>query len=204
MIIKKEDPESGKLTVEILKKGGIVIIPTDTVYGFSGISSLGAGLDFSDVGASNNPDYKIRAIKGRAETKPFIQLISSAEDLALYTDDKIPSSLLNKWPGALTIIVHLKPSLPLSKTLPTVAFRCPGDLWLRQIIKECGSPIYSTSVNKSGEPVLDRVEDIEKVFGTRVDLIVDDGDKKGALPSTLVSFENGEIKVLRQGSVRLD
>ena len=99
---------------------------------------------------------------------------------------------------------HLKPSLPLSKTLPTVAFRCPGDLWLRQIIKECGSPIYSTSVNKSGEPVLDRVEDIEKVFGPRVDLIVDDGDKKGALPSTLVSLENGEIKVLRQGSVRLD
>ena len=83
----------------------------------------------------------------------------------------------------------------------TTAFRCPGDQWLRQVIAECGSPIYSTSVNRSGQPVLDCEEDIIKEFGCEVDLIVKDGDKKGAKPSTIVSITDGQIKVLRQGDV---
>lgn len=215
-IILKKDEASQKKVAEVLKAGGVVIIPTDTVYGFSGISSLGNGGVNKDektlptgeglcAGLSScDPDSKIRAIKGRAETKPFIQLISAPEDLALYTDDEIPASLLNKWPGALTIIVHLKKSISLSKTLPTVAFRCPGDLWLRQIIKECGAPIYSTSVNRSGSPVLETIPEIKDEFLNEVDLIIDDGDKRGALPSTLVCLEGGKVKVLRQGSVRVD
>lgn len=215
-IILKKDEASQKKVAEVLKAGGVVIIPTDTVYGFSGISSLvNCGRDKDEKTlptgeelcadlASCDPDSKIRAIKGRAETKPFIQLISAPEDLALYTDDEIPASLLNKWPGALTIIVHLKKSISLSKTLPTVAFRCPGDLWLRQIIKECGAPIYSTSVNRSGSPVLETIPEIKDEFLNEVDLIIDDGDKRGALPSTLVCLEGGKVKVLRQGSVRVD
>ena len=215
-IILKKDEASQKKVAEVLKAGGVVIIPTDTVYGFSGISSLGncgrdkdekilpAGEELCEPLASSDPDSKIRAITCRAETKPFIQLISAPEDLALYTDDEIPASLLNKWPGALTIIVHLKKSISLSKTLPTVAFRCPGDLWLRQIIKECGAPIYSTSVNRSGSPVLETIPEIKDEFLNEVDLIIDDGDKRGALPSTLVCLEGGKVKVLRQGSVRVD
>ena len=71
------------------------------------------------------------------------------------------------------------------------------------MISEVGVPIYSTSVNRSGQPVLDEVEAIKTEFGKEVDLIVNDGDKKGALPSTLVCLENGQVKVLRQGSVKL-
>ena len=154
MILKKSDPASIKTTADILKSGGIVIIPTDTVYGFSGIVDLK-----SNEKTALKTDAKIRAIKGRAETKPLIQLIAKPEDLALYTDDDIPAALLSKWPGALTIIVHIKKDSPLAATaIPesrTVAFRCPGDEWLRKIISECGAPIFSTSVNRSGQPVLD-------------------------------------------------
>ena len=104
-IILKKDEASQKKVAEVLKAGGVVIIPTDTVYGFSGISSLvNCGRDKDEKTlptgeelcadlASCDPDSKIRAIKGRAETKPFIQLISAPEDLALYTDDEIPASL---------------------------------------------------------------------------------------------------------------
>ena len=74
-------------------------------------------------------------------------------------------------------------------------------MWLRNVIAECGFPIYSTSVNRSGSPVLDSVRGIEKEFANEVDLIIDDGDKKGSLPSTIVLLENGGWKVLRQGSV---
>lgn len=193
MIINKSDIDSVGKTAEVLKKGGICILPTDTVYGFSGIVD-GRGTDAT-----------IRAIKGRSETKPFIQLIAAPEDLKKYTDDKIPESLLAKWPGALTIIVHVKDDAPLAPEakLPTIAFRCPGDQWIRSVISEVGVPIYSTSVNRSGQPVLDEVEAIKNEFGKEVDLIVNDGDKKGALPSTLVCLENGQVKVLRQGSVKL-
>ena len=200
MILNKSDSISIETTINTLKRGGIVIIPTDTVYGFSGIVDL-------KTTAQYETDSKIRAIKGRAETKPLIQLIAKPEDLRLYTDDKIPNSLLSKWPGALTIIVHIKEDSPLAATaIPesrTVAFRCPGDVWLREIISLCGAPIFSTSVNRSGQPVLDTTTAITSEFENEVNLIITDGDKKGALPSTLVALENGEVKVLRQGSVKI-
>jgi L-threonylcarbamoyladenylate synthase len=199
MILKKSDSTSIEQTAAILKNGGIVIIPTDTVYGFSGI------VDLKNAAAYFETDAQIRAIKGRAETKPLIQLIAKPEDIRLYTDDDIPSSLLAKWPGALTIIVHIKEDAPLAATaIPesrTVAFRCPGDEWLRKIIENCGAPVFSTSVNRSGQPVLDTTNNITSEFENEIDLIIDDGDKKGALPSTLVTIENGNVKVLRQGSV---
>ena len=201
MTINKNDASSIAQTAEVLKKGGVVIIPTDTVYGFSGI------VDLKNANTHFETDAKIRAIKGRAETKPLIQLIAKPEDIRLYTNDDIPSSLLGKWPGALTIIVHIKDDAPLTPTaIPesrTVAFRCPGDKWLRKIIEECGAPIFSTSVNRSGQPVLDTTMGITTEFENEVDLIIDDGDKKGALPSTLVTIENGNVKVLRQGSVEV-
>ena len=199
MILNKSDTSSIKETAGILKKGGIVIIPTDTVYGFSGI------VDLKTAAAHYETDAKIRAIKGRAETKPLIQLIARPEDLRLYTDDEVPSELLAKWPGALTIIVHIKKNSPLAEhaAIPTIAFRCPGDKWLREIISKCDAPIFSTSVNRSGQPVLDTTAAITQEFSNEVDLIIDDGNKKGALPSTLVTIENGEVKVLRQGSVEI-
>lgn len=198
MIINKSDIKSASLTADFLKQGKIVIFPTDTVYGFSGIVDSNDDSTFSC-------DVKIRAIKGRSETKPLIQLIAKPEDIYLYTDDKIPTELLQKWPGALTIIVNVKKNAPLSENakLPTVAFRCPGDAWLRKIISLCNAPLYSTSVNRSGSPVLENENDIISEFEDEVDLIVTDGDKKGALPSTLVKIENGEVKILRQGSVKI-
>ena len=215
MLLKKSDPHSIEKTASTLKEGGIVIIPTDTVYGFSGIVDLAnsdtAASDTSATTATAHApfqtDAKIRAIKGRAETKPLIQLIAQPEDIRLFTDDDIPPELLAKWPGALTIIVHIKDNSPLAATaIPesrTVAFRCPGDEWLRKIIASCQAPIFSTSVNRSGQPVLDTTNAITQEFANEVDLIIDDGDKKGALPSTLVTIENRAVKVLRQGSVKI-
>ena len=188
-IVSKGAANSVERTAEVLKKGGVVIIPTDTVYGFSGIvPSEGA------LREPQGPQDRIRKIKGREESKPMIQLIARPEDLQLYTNDTVPPELLSKWPGALTIIVN-------NKNGGTTAFRCPGDEWLRQVIAVCGSPIYSTSVNRSGQPVLDEEAAIKNEFTNEVDLIITDGDKKGARPSTLVSITEGTIKVLRQGDV---
>ena len=182
----KSDFDSIKKCADSLKNAQVVIIPTDTVYGFSAI-----------VDDESKTKEKIQKIKGRGDEKPFIQLISSPEDIKKYTDDKIPSKLLDYWPGPLTIIVNDK------RINSTTAFRCPADEWLRKIIKECNAPIYSTSVNRSGNPILETENEILAEFNDEVDLFVLDGDKINALPSTIVSVCDGNFKIIRQGCLKI-
>ena len=188
-IISREEAFSEKIVAECILKGGVCVIPTDTVYGFSGI-----------VPWSKN---KIQTIKGRDEGKPFIQLIDDPNEIYNYTSLSIPSRLFSLWPGALTLVV------PVSKgdnAGSTIAFRCPGDAWLRKVVELVGSPIYSTSVNRSGQPVMYKLQSICDEFLGEVDLVVD-GDKiiaPDAKASTLVELtDDGQCKVLRQGSVTI-
>ena len=183
----KSDFDSIKKCADSLKNAQVVIIPTDTVYGFSAI-----------VDDESKTKEKIQKIKGRGDEKPFIQLISGPEDIKKYTDDEIPSKLLDYWPGPLTIIVNDK------RINSTTAFRCPADEWLRKIIKECNAPIYSTSVNRSGNPILETENEILAEFNDEVDLFVLDGDKINALPSTIVSVCDGNFKIIRQGCLKID
>lgn len=196
MTIEKNDPRSSREAAECLSKGGIAILPTDTVYGFSGIADIKGQAKLST-------DRLIRMIKGRGEDKPFIQLIASPDEIWNYTDDKIPAGLLSLWPGPLTMIVHIKEGSPIAEAGQTVAFRCPGDTWLREVIALTGRPIYSSSVNRSGSPVLSSIADIEKEFAGEASLIVRDGDKTGSLPSTIVTVTDGGIKVIRQGALEV-
>lgn len=184
MICRKSDDDSIQKCISSLKNGGVVIIPTDTVYGFSGI-------------VDGKTDSIIRKIKGREEYKPFIQLISTPQEIFKYTDDVIPQKLLDCWPGPLTIIVNMKTKNE------TVALRCPGDEWLRKVIAGCGTSIYSTSVNRSGQPVLDTEAAIINEFADEVDLIVADGDRKSSVPSTIVKVDKEKYTIIRQGAVIL-
>ena len=101
MICHKSDSESKILCKNLLSQGNIVIIPTDTVYGVSGIVS-------DDKTFDKNVQKKIINVKGRDESKKMIQLISSPLDIYKYTNQKIPNSILSYWPGPLTIIVKSK------------------------------------------------------------------------------------------------
>ena len=193
MICRKSDEESALITADYLRRGKIVVLPTDTVYGFSGIVD---GRHYSF-----HTDQKIRELKGRSDEKPFIQLIANPVDLKKYTRDLVPDEILAKWPGALTIIVH---TFLAAGDRTTTAFRCPNDEWLRNVISLCGAPIFSTSVNRSGEPVLDNVQDIKNTFGSAISLIVDDGSKRGNVPSTIVRIEeDGCVTLVRSGAVTL-
>lgn len=187
MVVNKSDTNSVQISAELLNHGGVVILPTDTVYGFSAKSD------------NNEADLRIREIKGRSESKAFIRLIAKPEDIIKYTDDVIPEKLLSYWPGPLTIIVN-------SKHIPgiTLAFRCPGDEWLRTLISECGSPLYSTSVNRSGKPVIQTINGIISEFESEVDLIINGGDTKDALPSTIVKIEEGKVVLVREGEAKID
>ncbi len=198
----KSDPASAQKAANVLLAGKIAILPTDTVYGFSALALFGPS--GAEGRQKSGLDLKIDQIKKSPESKPLIELISDPLDIYKYTVQEIPSKLLQKWPGALTLLVKNNAWYKDLTGRDATAFRCPGDEWLRRVIGLCGGPIYSTSVNFSGKPVLEAEEDILRDFGGVVDLFVRDGDKKNALPSTLVSLLDGEPKVIRQGAVRLD
>ena len=206
MRLQKSDPHSIELCAAALVRGEVVIIPTDTVYGFSGIVP--------------ESEERIRRIKGRDETKPFIQLIAEPEDIALYSDSSLPPVIRSLMPGAVTVIVKNIIKNADSSFIPaedsvsgladnascgtTTAFRCPDDDWLRTLIRKCGKPLYSTSVNRSGFPVLTDIDTMEKEFAAEVFCIVDGGEKKEALPSTIVDLSAGTPRIVRQGAVKID
>ena len=190
MTFRKCDEDSAARAADFLRRGDIVVLPTDTVYGFSGIVD-------GDQYAFHT-DKNIRAIKGRGDDKPFIQLLAKPGDVQKYARDRIPDRILARWPGALTVVVRT------AEDGGTTAFRCPGDEWLRAVIARVGAPIYSTSVNRSGQPVLDNAQDIERAFGGEVAAIIDGGSMRGGVPSTIVAVApDGSVSLVRQGAVML-
>lgn len=196
MTLPKSEPGSAQRAADILLQGKIAILPTDTIYGFSAL----AVLDCKKSGL----DQKIDQLKKSAASKPLIELISDPKDIFKYSSQEIPSKILDKWPGPLTVIVQNNSWYRELTGRATTAFRCPGDEWLRKVIAFCKSPVYSTSVNYTGSEPLLAQADIEREFGPQVSLFVSDGDKLNAKASSLVSLEDGELRVLRQGAVRVD
>jgi L-threonylcarbamoyladenylate synthase len=135
---------------------------------------------------------QIRTIKGRGDTQPFLQLLASPGEVRHISPMAIPSDLLKLWPGPVTFV------LP-DRSGGTVACRVPNDLYLRQIIKKAGVPLYSTSVNRSGEPSEWKITRIIELFGAEVGAILDDGDLNGRQPSTLLDLTVKPYRVIRQG-----
>lgn len=182
MILQKQEKNCIAITSSFILKNEVVIIPTDTVYGFS-------GLFFAESALLN--------IKKRDKSKKLIYLIDRI-DLALnYIDASFYSKkeldfLLSLWPGPLTIIFK-------SKSESTIALRCPKDEWLNSLLSRVGCPIFSTSVNISGKPPMQEIESIKKAFQKDVSLIVNAGSIKGET-STIFDASERPFKVLRHGS----
>ncbi|MBN1835485.1 MAG: L-threonylcarbamoyladenylate synthase, partial [Spirochaetales bacterium] len=160
------DPSLPGTLGSTLARGGVVIMPCDTIYGLIGIAP--------DTEAS------LRRIKGRGE-KAFLQLIPSADWLPDFTASPLPDALRRYWPGALTVIFPGR-----QPAGGTVALRVPDDGLLLELMKKLGRPLFSTSVNRSGEPPLWRIADILERFESLVDLVVDAGDRPAGVPSTVL------------------
>lgn len=166
----------------ILSDNGIVIMPCDTIYGIVGIAPVS--------------ENRIRNLKGREETKPFLLLIRK-EWVSRFTKVDIENYFLDLWPGPLTLIV---PGL----FGDSIALRVPDDERLQNLLSELNEPLYSTSVNRSGQESLYKTKEIELEFGSEVDLFVNEGDLEGGLPSTIIDISKKPYKLLREGACLID
>jgi L-threonylcarbamoyladenylate synthase len=178
--------------IEILKNGGVGVIPTDTIYGL--------------VGSALKPETvkRISELKKRADGKAFIVLISSITDLKIFgieLSDKARELLNKYWPGKVS--VELFSDLPKYKYLRnpdnTNAFRLPAKEDLINLLKEVG-PLVVPSANISFEPPAKNITEAKKYFGDKVDFYEDGGELDSA-PSTLIRIVNDKVEVLRQGAV---
>ena len=192
-----EDEEIIKIAGEIIKKGGLVAFPTETVYGLGGDAL--------------NPDSsrKIYAAKGRPSDNPLIVHICKLEDI-----NRIVSDFLDKakrladefWPGPLTMVLPKSNTVPKETTggLDTVAVRMPVDPIALSFIEAAGGYVAAPSANLSGKPSPTSSRYVEEDMNGRIDMIIDGGDVEIGLESTIVDMTGETPVLLRPGRITLE
>jgi len=189
MEIIKQQKALNKAVLAI-KRGGVIICPTDTVYGFLADATNKKAVD------------KIFKIKKRLKQKPlaiFIQNFKTAKSLALINKDQ--ENFLKKiWPGKVTVVLKRKAGVKLyGVDKKTIAIRIPKYKFLNNLLKKINKPLVQTSVNISSKDPLDKMKDILTVFGKNnlVSLIIDAGDVKNSKPSKIIDLSQVVLTRLR-------
>lgn len=179
----------------LLRRGGVGIVPTDTVYGI-----LGSAIRKETV-------ERIYVLRKRNPDKPFIILIASKGDIARFgvklssRNEKILERL---WPGKVSVILPCvaKKLAYLHRGKNQLAFRLPENASLRALLKKTG-PLVAPSANIEGEPVALTIKEAKDYFGKTVDFYVN-GGKLISPPSTLVMLEGKRLVVLRKGAENIE
>ena len=182
----------------VLRHGGIVAFPTDTVYGLGAVCT--------DARAVR----RIFEAKGRPEEKPLSILVSSISQVEAIAEGITQDArrLMEVfWPGALTLIFRLQPAaqLPTEVTAGgrTIGVRMPDSDTAIQIIHAAGSPLAAPSANLSGKRSASVAEEVAADLNGRIDLIIDGGACPAGIASTVLDISGSELRILREGNVSL-
>ena len=192
--ILKADSVSLDIAAGLLKIGEVAAVPTETVYGLAG------------NGLSADSVKKIFEAKGRPADNPLILHIADSDSLYEYAE-YVPELALTLakefWAGSLTMILKKKPNVPFDTSggLETVAFRMPNNKWTLELIRKCGFPLAAPSANLSGLPSPTCAEHVYRDMNGRIPLIVDGGSCPCGLESTVITFTDIGVKILRPGAV---
>ncbi|RKS76753.1 translation factor SUA5 [Actinomadura pelletieri DSM 43383] len=182
--------------VSAVRRGELIVLPTDTVYGVGVDAFLASAVE------------KLLTAKGRGREMPPPVLVGSVraataltDDLGVYGQDLIEEF----WPGALTLVVRANPSLmwDLGDTKGTVALRMPMHDLAVELLKETG-PMAVSSANLSGRPAARDVEEAEKMLGDSVSVYLDGGVAGHVEPSTIVDLTGSVPRLLRAGAIPED
>ncbi len=194
MNIIKANSESIQQAAEIIKRGGLVAFPTETVYG------LGAdGLNPIAVA-------KIFEVKKRPSFNPLILHIADKDSLKKFSpikNEKIDLLTEKFWPGPLTLVLPKTEIVPdiVTSGNPTVAVRMPDHPVALQLIEASGTPIAAPSANKFGHLSPTEAKHVEKYLGDKVDIILDGGKSFVGVESTIIQFYENEFYLLRPGGL---
>ncbi|OGO24115.1 MAG: threonylcarbamoyl-AMP synthase [Chloroflexi bacterium RBG_16_51_9] len=187
----QEQVEKG---VSILRNGGVIAYPTDTVYG------LGAGIGFPRA------IERIYAVKERPLSMPLPLLLDDVFQLTELADSVPPLArlLMEKfWPGGLTLVLPASSSVPdfITAGGKTVAVRIPDHPVPLALIKALGTPIVGTSANLSGQPSALTADEVYSQIGAKIDFVIDGGRCPGGKESTIIDVTGETPVILREGAI---
>jgi len=193
-ILPSTDEKTLEEATSILRAGGLVAFPTDTVYGLAGHAYLPEAVE------------KIYQVKERAKEKAIPLLLADSEQVQEVASDVPPVAyrLMEAfWPGGLTIVLSKSPRVPDVVTAggTTVALRTPDHPFVLALIQALGAPLAATSANVSGHPPATTAREALRELGGRITLIVDGGTCPGGVPSTVLDLTVSPPRVLREGAV---
>ena len=181
---------------EVIKSGGLVAIPTETVYGLAGSALL------------EDSARKIYAAKGRPADNPLIVHLAKPEDAELYGETTpLYYRLAERFmPGPLTVILKKKDNIPDTVTAggATAAFRCPSHPIAHRLIEVSGHPIAAPSANSSGFPSPTNALHVKADMDGKIDMILDGGECEIGVESTVVKLNDDGCTILRPGAVTED
>lgn len=189
-----DDPKTAPIAADIIKNGGLVAIPTETVYG------LGAN------GLNEDAVARIFQVKGRPQDNPLILHVADASQMELFAHD-IPESAYRLeeafWPGPLTMILPARDTVPKRTTggRDTVGIRCPDSDVTRAIIRSAGVPIAAPSANTSGKPSTTTAEHVLHDHDGKIEAVVDGGACRVGVESTIVDLTEDPPRLLRPGGI---
>lgn len=185
-------PETMGVAMEELKKGSVIAVPTDTVYGIACLLENESAI------------HEIFRIKERDTSKAVPLLIGEYEQIICASDGISESGqkLAKRfWPGPLTLVIPKRLELPdVLSPYPTVGIRMPDHAWLCQLIRGVGV-LAATSANISGGANPRTAQDVLHQLDGRIPLIIDGGPCEGGVPSTVVDCSQEEIAILRIGAI---
>ncbi|NIM47362.1 MAG: threonylcarbamoyl-AMP synthase [Candidatus Aenigmarchaeota archaeon] len=190
-IVTKVNKNSIKKAARILRKGGLVIYPTETCYGL--------GANATNVKAIR----KVYKVKKRPYSKPIHIIVSSLKMMESYGEiTKEIRFLVKKFmPGPLNIVTKKKKNIPKILNTKDIAFRIPKHSVALRLVKETKLPITATSANVSGQPPLYKIRDVLENFKNKVEMILDCGNLKRVKPSTFIDMKS-KPRILREGSIK--
>ncbi len=193
----KSDYQELKEASEVIKNKGLVLFPTETVYG------IGAN------GLDEEACLKIFKAKGRKTDNPLILHVSNMEMVESIAENisELEQKLMETfWPGPFTIILKKKKIVPnvVTGNMDTVAIRMPSHPIANKLIEYANLPIAAPSANISGKPSGTRIEDIFNELNDKVDYIIDDGESTIGVESTVVRVIDGVVHILRPGKITKD
>lgn len=195
-VVKENSPESSQKAASVLREGGIIIYPTETLYGIGALA-----LNEESV-------KKIFKIKERFYGKPIPILVKDKEMLSQFVEVTVEASkLIDKFlPGPLTLVLKQKKFLPVLISAKTgkVAVRISSHPFVRRLIDLVSEPLTSTSANVSGEENLFNFDEIYRTFRDKVDLIVDSGSLPPSKGSTVIDLTVKPSRIVREGDISKD